>query len=136
MCRSRNTFWKCRHLVSGNFDLCDKYSATAGRECDGYTSFARVIKRPCPTCSRRAAARPPSEAEQATAGAEELTEEQKLEKERRRRVRAWAPSRRTKKGKGSEISRYLESREALGAGPSSTASADAQAGAEAPDKTQ
>ena len=136
MCQSQNTFWKCRHLASGKFHLCTKYSETAGRECEGYTSFARVIQRVCPTCSRRAAARPaPSQSEQASAGAEELTESAKLERERQRRARTWAPNRRTKTGKKSVVNRYLESREALGAGSGASAGADTQAGAEASAKS-
>ena len=53
MCQSQNTWWACRDLASGKFLICEKYRATSGRECDGYTSFSRVIKRQCPKCRRQ-----------------------------------------------------------------------------------
>lgn len=98
MCQSQHIFWKCRHLASGAFHLCASYSATLGRQCDGYTSFARVINCDCPSCRRTDQSTSTHvhaeiDSEQATAGADEIdwgnaTESDK-EKERRRRVNAW-----------------------------------------------
>ncbi|KAL8826029.1 MAG: hypothetical protein Q9191_004051 [Dirinaria sp. TL-2023a] len=86
-------------------------------QCDGYTSSARVINCDCPSC-RRTTDRSPSthlhaeidseqatasadetqiDAEQATPGADDTdwgdASESDKEKERRSRLRAWAPER-------------------------------------------
>lgn len=77
MCQSQNSFWACRCLAQGRFLMCERYRSTAGRECDGYTSFSRVVRRPCPRHSRQEGRTSPNASEardnsdQATAGAEE-----------------------------------------------------------------
>ena len=50
MCQNQTTFWACNDLASGRFLICEKYRATLGRECEGYTSFARRINLRCSKC--------------------------------------------------------------------------------------
>ena len=58
MCQNQTSFWACNDLASGRFLICEKYRATLGRECEGYTSFARKINRQCPKCRKKAGQTP------------------------------------------------------------------------------
>ena len=126
MCRSQNTFWRCRHLAFGKIDLCATYHATLGRQCDGYTSFARVINAVCPSCrhttdrSLRTHLHAEIDTEQATAGADEIdwqrgSESDKQKETRRRRLHTWAPSRQSESSRIPVIDNHLEEEPILGA---------------------
>ncbi|KAG7008137.1 hypothetical protein G7Y79_00007g022620 [Physcia stellaris] len=50
MCQIQTAFWSCGQLAEGRTVLCHSYQHTKGRYCDGFSSFSRPVKTPCPNC--------------------------------------------------------------------------------------
>ncbi|CAF9922254.1 MAG: hypothetical protein HETSPECPRED_005018 [Heterodermia speciosa] len=50
MCQIQTSFWSCGQLAEGKTILCFTYQLTQGKCCDGFSSYCRMIYRPCPNC--------------------------------------------------------------------------------------
>ncbi|KAL8792371.1 MAG: hypothetical protein Q9195_005074 [Heterodermia aff. obscurata] len=50
MCQIQTSFWSCGQFAEGKTILCSTYQVTQGKCCDGFSSFCRMIYRPCPNC--------------------------------------------------------------------------------------